>query len=207
MITLITRLLQGVASFLLANGILRCIKTSCIDHGLPQSVNVWLQAAFFFGGFMIQPERGWNSVLAVLVISCLGAMAYTDYHTRQIYVFYSRGLLVAGYGLLLFSYTKFSMSEVLLYLFMVLAGVLLRAYTLGDAELLAAVVPYFILTIEQNQMGTGVCLLLYYWMTLVLWAVNFLLYILVKHYMEIKFPMAPFLYAAMLLWCFFEYFL
>lgn len=196
---LLIRFLLGIGVLLLVNGILHCIKVVCKDHGLPQKVNIPLQFTLIFSGAVISPENGYRSIFLLLPVSCMAAMAYTDYHTRQIYVTFSRIMLVAGYGLLLLLQQKFCLPGVLLYLLLAIVGVIVRAYTFGDAELLVALAPYIILLSEQNGMEAGVFLVLYYWVVLILWAANFLLYILVRHRLQKEFPMVPFLYAALLL--------
>lgn len=196
---LLIRFFLGMGVLILANGILHCIKVVCKDHGLPQKVSMPLQFTLFFSGAVISPENGCLSILFLFPVSCMAAMAYTDYHTRQIYVTFSRIMLVAGYGLLILLQQEFCLQGVLLYLFLVLVGVIVRAYTSGDAELFAALAPYIILISEQNGIEAGVFLVLYYWASLILWAANFLLYILVKNRLQKEFPMVPFLYAALLL--------
>lgn len=196
---MMVRLVQGMLVLCLTTGILYCIRKIVSEHELPQKKLSLFLIFFFFSGFILQPAEWTESIVLILFISYIGAMAYTDYYTRQVYVMFYVIAAIIGYGHMAMHQKWESMWHIFLFVLIVLAGMLVHAYTLGDAEIFIAAAPYLSLIAERNEMEGLFLLLLFYWFSMILWPVNWLLYAMVKKKMETKFPMVPFIYGALIM--------
>lgn len=124
---------------------IRTIRKSDAVHQLPNRCGTRSKFCFFAGGLLLQPTGAITGLLLMLFAAYLAAMAYTDYHTRQVYPFYSILGAVIGYGWLCCSWIQrgcwVDIVWTIGYVLLVLIGKRLRAYTLGDTEIFIAAAP------------------------------------------------------------------
>ena len=116
MTELIARFVQGIAVCYLASGILRCIRKNVAEPKLPRENAQQFYIFLFISGFCFYPDKWIISTIMILFIACLGAMAYTDFYTRQIYVFFYVIVALIGYGQMAFCQDWRSMGSILIFI-------------------------------------------------------------------------------------------
>lgn len=183
---------------LLSIAILCCIRKADQEHGLPERNSGLSVVGVFVGGFLLLPDDIWISALGVIFISCLGAMAYTDFYSGQVYPFFYYAVALLGYARLIALQEWDSLFYVAVFAAFVIFASLLHAYSFGDAELFLTAAPFLALLAEQSKVEIFLGLCLY-------WGVSAFFGIAIWFFKRLrkkscgrKFAMAPAMYLALL---------
>lgn len=192
------RIAQGGLTMLLSIAILCCIRTADPEHGLPERNSRLSAGISFVGGFLLFPADIWISALGVVFISCLGAMAYTDFYSGQVYPFFCYAVALPGYVYLIALQDWDVLFHVVVFAAFAISAGLLHAYSFGDAEMFLTAAPFLALLAEQSRVGVflGLCL---YWGASAFFGIAIWLFKrLGKKSCGEKFAMAPAMYLALL---------
>ena len=195
---MIYRVIQGFIVALLSFSILSFIRAADLEHDLPKKTSWLAIGIFFMAGFIVEPKESITTLLFLVFISYLGAMAYTDWHTRHVYTFFSLIVSMIGYVSLLLNPNRIEIIKLLFFISIVLFCWLLHAYAFGDVELFFAMTPYGVLLAEQYQADVFFLLLFLFCLSVTFGMVGWMIEKLRKKNQGKSFAMAPAIYAVFL---------
>ena len=188
---MIYHVMQGLTCMCITSAILQCIKKSQPEHGLPEKNSLVFQLFFFISGFCLCPANAVSTILVLLCAGYIGAMAYTDFYTMQVYSFFCLVISVAGYGYLFINQDWRTCSIAFMFILVVVLGRLVKAYSSGDLEIFCAITPYLAMIASRNNLEVFFFLFVYFWICLLIKAVSLLIRAARDKKLERKGPMAP----------------
>ena len=135
----------GLLNIMAVLGLIRQIKRLDAENSLPEQVKIKEYIMFFLCGALSYRGIAISTIALVGLSVYLAFMAYTDYHTKHVYSFFSYLFFVAGacYLFLMSENWKAELLCFLLFGLIAMLGFVVKAYTLGDVEIYVALYPYF----------------------------------------------------------------
>lgn len=192
---MIYRVIQGFIVALLSFSILSFIRAVDLEHQLPQKTS-WLSIGIFFmAGLVIEPKESITTILFLIFMSYLGAMAYTDWYTKHVYTFFSLFVSMIGYVSLLLNSNRIEFAKLLFFISIVLFCWLLHTYAFGDVELFFAMTPYGVLLAEQYQADVFFLLLFLFCLSIIFGILGWIIERVRKKKIGEHFAIAPGIYA------------
>lgn len=193
------RILQGAVAFLIYYSILVCIKKYDPGHGLPKKMT-W--RAFIFpsvGGICLATGSLVQTILLVLCIGYLSAMAYTDYYSKRVYSFFYIVTAIPGYIWMMTNGTWSTIAALLVFiLFEVLCAFLFGGFRDGDVEVFIALAPYLTLLACRIQINVLLFLNLFLIISMLFAVIGCLILSIKERRLIRKNAMVPFIYGALI---------
>ncbi|MBP3609695.1 MAG: hypothetical protein J6J42_05095 [Lachnospiraceae bacterium] len=154
------RMIQGLMTLLLFRTILLCIRKWDDNHGLPQKTSVKAMLPSFIVGFCL--GKGESTVLLVLYVAYLAAMAYSDYHSKYVYSVFYILVSIPGYVWLFQAGDWSSIRAVLIFCLMAIVfSEVFKAFKDGDMEVFIASAPYITLLAQRMDEEAMLVLVLF----------------------------------------------
>lgn len=138
--------LCGMLTVMGTNGLINKIRCFDVESNLPEKRSIKEYVLFFLCGAVSYQGVSITTGIILGLSLYLSFMAYTDYHTRNVYAVYSYMVFLVGVFYLFTATENWKHELVCLVVFfaIVLLGFLVKAYAFGDVEILMALYPYIV---------------------------------------------------------------